>query len=165
MNLDEEAGRAEWLGPGRYVGFIQSVKPAVTQKQKPCVECLVQCPEGQQMLRLMLQGNCLFAWHRLASAVGIPKEEREDWPLEYDKTSLAAALASGKDEKAARKTARIVITDEAKVGWFFMSKPVGITVKEKSGETTTFLNVEPFKPTDDEIAAAKLGMDDDDIPF
>jgi len=166
MNLDEEAGQIEWLRPGRYVGFINSVKLTVTRNQKRCAEFLVRCPEGQQRFRLMLQGNCLWTWQRLASNVGIPKEEREDWPLEYDKTDLNKLKAGGMEEKAARKAARIVVTDEAKLGWFFVTKPVGITVIEKKGDTSTFTAVDDtFKPTDDEIAAAKLGMDDDEIPF
>ena len=167
MNLDEEAGRAEWLGPGRYVGFITSVKSSVTKTtHKPCYEFLVQCPEGQQIIRLILQGNCLWTWARLASCVGVPKVERDNSPLEYDQTDLKRLTAGGMDDEKAKKACRVVVTDEARLGWFFMSKPVGIIVELTEGKTKDFNDVkEPFRPTPEEIAAAQAGLDDDDIPF
>ena len=117
MNLDEEAGRAEWLGPGRYVGFITSVKSSVTKTtHKPCYEFLVQCPEGQQIIRLILQGNCLWTWARLASCVGVPKVERDNSPLEYDQTDLKRLTAGGMDDEKAKKACRVVVTDEARLG-------------------------------------------------
>ena len=167
MNLDDEVGGGEWLGPGRYVGFIRAVKATITRQQNPCVEFLVECIEGRQTFRLMLLGKCLWTWRRLASNVGIPKEDREDWPLDFDATDLNRLRADGRSEQDAKKESRIVITDSARLGWMFMTKPVGIVVTEKQGDRKKFVGVdETFKPSDDEVTAARLGLEnDDDIPF
>ncbi len=180
MNLDEE-GKGEWLPAGEYHGqIVEILEERAYNKNKGNygVVLIIRCADGKTKLTQWLTAKALIMWKALASACQVPKEDRENFPFDYDHAQLNARLAAGVPAEQAKQEGRVVVTDERRLRQLFVGRCLGIKVGVRKGGDAKYPDVQStFKLNDEEIkevmatapidstADGTIPIPEDDIPF